>query len=128
MRLIRGAFWVGVAVLLLPADERQQARIYDTTAAAFERVTTFCDRNASACEAGSAVWAAFVRKAEFAGRLAYDLAVSGGKRDDAQARTEPASATARPRPPAGMQPAPRGTLRPDDLSPAWRGQGGRSGA
>ena len=48
MFLIRLAFWLGLVVLLLPTDERQQARLYGTAVATVERVTTFCDRNAQA--------------------------------------------------------------------------------
>ena len=105
MFLIRTAFWVGLAVLLLPTDERQQARLYGTAVATVERVTTFCDRNAQACAAGAELWATFVKKAEFGARVAIDLVSSGGRKDeDASARAQPASASAnakakrRPRP------------------------------
>ena len=33
MFLIRVAFWLGLAVVLLPTDERQQARLYNTAVA-----------------------------------------------------------------------------------------------
>ena len=59
MFLIRVGFWVGLAVLLLPTDERQQARLYSTAVTTVERVTTFCDRNAQACAAGAELWAIF---------------------------------------------------------------------
>ena len=70
MFLIRVGFWVGLAVLLLPTDERQQARLYSTAVTTVERVTTFCDRNAQACAAGAELWAIFVKKAEFGARMA----------------------------------------------------------
>ena len=102
MFLIRTAFWVGLAVLLLPTDERQQARLYGTAVATVERVTTFCDRNAQACAAGAELWATFVKKAEFGARMAIDLVSSGGRKDeDAAARTQPASAQQVPRPKRG---------------------------
>jgi uncharacterized protein DUF5330 len=121
--MIRMAFWLGVVILLLPTEEGQQARIYQSAAAAVERAATFCDRNERVCETGSAMWATFVKKAEFAARMAYDLAVSRGRGEEAAPRYEPAGAKSL-RPSAGMAPS-RGTLRPDDLTPAWRGQ--RSG-
>ena len=123
MFLIRMAFWIGLVVLLLPTDERQQARVYGTAAAALERATTFCDRNAQTCTAGAEVWAAFVKKAEFAARMAIDLAMSSGKKDEdgAGAHTQPAAAKGKPEPKLQPQ-AERGTLTPADMTPAWRGQ------
>ena len=129
MFLIRVAFWVGLAVLLLPTDERQQARLYSTAVATVERVTTFCDRNAQACAAGAELWATFVKKAEFGARMAIDLVSSGGRKDE-DART-PRSASASKPPRAsraqGARPPRRGTLTPADLTPAWRGQVQRTG-
>jgi Family of unknown function (DUF5330) len=123
MFLIRVAFWVGLAVLLLPTDERQQARLYSTAVTTVERVTTFCDRNAQACAAGAELWAIFVKKAEFGARMAIDLVSSSGRQDEdaASARTQPASVKGKP------APAARGTLTPADLTPAWRGQVQRTG-
>ena len=81
MFLIRVAFWLGLVVVLLPTDERQQARLYNTAVATVERVTTFCDRNAQACTAGAEFWATFVKKAEFGARMAVDLVSSGGRKE-----------------------------------------------
>src|SRR5215470_598584 len=81
MFLIRVAFWLGLVVLLLPTDERQQARLYSSVAAAVERVTTFCDRNPKVCATGAEVWSAFVKKAEFGVRLAIDLASSSARKE-----------------------------------------------
>jgi hypothetical protein len=121
MFLIRVAFWVGVVILLLPSDERQQERLFAAAVATVERAATFCDRHEKACEAGGELWATFLRKAEFAGRMAINVAGASSRTPD-----DPA-----PRPPASVQgePAPRmsptavqGTLTPADLTPAWRGQ------
>ena len=135
MFLIRVAFWVGLAVLLLPTDERQQARLYGTAVATVERVTTFCDRNAQACAAGAELWATFVKKAEFGARVAIDLVSSGGRKDEdaASPRSQPASpgeCQGQARVQARGQGCPRrvrGTLTPADLAPAWRGQVQRTG-
>jgi Family of unknown function (DUF5330) len=123
MFLIRVGFWVGLAVLLLPTDERQQARLYSTAVTTVERVTTFCDRNAQACAAGAELWAIFVKKAEFGARMAIDLVSTSGRQDEdaASVRTQPASVKGKP------APAARGTLTPADLTPAWRGQVQRTG-
>ncbi len=118
MFLIRVGFWVGLAVLLLPTDERQQARLYSTAVTTVERVTTFCDRNPQTRASGAKPWAIFVKKAEFGARMAIDLVSSSGRQDEdpAAPRTQPASVKNKP------APAARGTLTPADLTPAWRGQ------
>ena len=130
MFLIRMAFWVGLAVLLLPTDERQQARLYGTAVATVERVTTFCDRNAQACAAGAELWATFVKKAEFGARMAIDLVSSSGRKDEdarhAASPQRPANAKAEAKPEPKV-PRARGTLTPADLTPAWRGQVQRTG-
>jgi hypothetical protein len=126
MFLIRAAFWVGVIVLLLPSDERQQERLYAAAVATYERAATFCDRNPKVCETGGELWATFLKKAEFGARLAINLASSGSR----------AAEEGAPLPPAALrgEPAPRlsptlshGTLTPTDLAPPWRGQGQRTG-
>jgi hypothetical protein len=126
MFLIRVAFWLGLVVLLLPTDERQQARLYNTALATVERAATFCERNAQACTVAAQLWATFVKKAEFGARMAIDLLSSDGRREEAPspaAHTQPASSPANvkakvePKPPATG----RGTLTRADLAPAWRG-------
>ena len=82
MFLIRLAFWLGLVVLLLPTDERQQARLYGTAVSTVERVTTFCDRNAQLCSASVDFWATFLRKAEFGARVVGDLITSSGRKDE----------------------------------------------
>jgi hypothetical protein len=130
MFLIRVAFWVGLVVLLLPTDERQQQRLYGTAAATVERVTTFCDRHEQACAVGSEVWATFLKKAQFGARMAIELISSNGRKDEEAAppRLQPTSATNAPSPRPAPPAAPsRGTLTPADLAPAWRGQPQRTG-
>jgi len=129
MFLIRLVFWIGLIVVLLPTDERQQARLYGTAVATVERITTFCDRNAQACKAGADFWAAFVKKAEFGARMVVELISSGGRSEpDAvrkPARVEQEGLRGRPEPKV-YAPA-RGTLSPVDLTPSWRGQMQRTG-
>ena len=127
MFLIRLAFWLGLVVLVLPTDEGQQARLYQTTVATVERVATFCDRNAGVCAAGTEFWATFVKKAEFGARMAVDLMSASGRKEEAvkPVRVEPANARAQPEPRA--TPPTRGTLTPADLTPPWRGHVQRTG-
>jgi Family of unknown function (DUF5330) len=126
MFLIRAAFWTGLVVLLLPTDERQQARLFGAATTAVERVTTFCDRNARTCEVGSEVWAAFLKKAEFGARMAFELITTrgGAAKDEEDVRVEPASAKGK----VEKKPPPRGTLTPADMNPPWRGQQPQRGA
>jgi hypothetical protein len=129
MFLIRAAFWIGLVVLLLPTDERQQARLYGTAVATVERVTTFCERNPQTCATGADLWATFLKKAEFGARIAIDLVTSNGRREaETRERAEPASTGSRPAPYRAPQaPASRGTLTPADLTPPWRGHVQRTG-
>ena len=134
MFLIRLAFWLGLVVLLLPTDERQQARFYTTALATVERATTFCERNTQTCAVAAQLWATFLKKAEFGARMAIDLVSSGGRSDEGAtsqpaARTEPAGSPSHMRPKAEPKlPGNRGTLTPADLTPAWRsGQIQRTG-
>jgi hypothetical protein len=124
MFLIRTALIVGAAVLLLPTDEKQQARLHSTASYAVERATTFCDRNAQTCRNAGELWATFLKKAEFGGRLAMDL-VNDQSRGGTAGQNRAAQAT----PP---KPEPRrletGTLKPADADPAWRGPTPRPGA
>ena len=82
MFFIRLAFWLGLVVLLLPSDERQQQRLYAAAVATVERATTFCDRNPKVCAASGDLWAMFLKKAEFGARMAIDIAGSGGRSPD----------------------------------------------
>lgn len=113
MFFIKLAFWLGVAVMLLPTDQQQQARLYTTATTAVERVTTFCDRNARTCEIAAQSWTTFLKKAEFGARLLGDLVGSGGRRD-----VDAPQAPARSASTSGDT---RGTLSPMDMQPAWRG-------
>jgi len=130
MFLIRLAFWLGLVVLLLPADERQQARVYGAATATVERISTFCERNARLCAGGAEVWATFLKKAEFGARMVAGLV--NGPEPGIHEPVQPVPQPTRVRPEPRLAPAARGTLTPDDLAPAWRGQpnrqAGRSGA
>jgi hypothetical protein len=121
MFFIRSAFWLGVVVLVLPTDAQQQARLAAKASAAVTHVSTFCDRNPATCVKGAEYWAVFVKKAEFGGRLAWDLV---NERKSMTLESQPHIApTAQPQP----EP-PRGSLTPADLQPAWRGKPPRTGA
>ncbi len=126
MFLFRIVFWLAVVVMVLPTEERQQAKLYETAAATVERIATFCDRNPTACAAGAEAWSAFLKKAEFGARVAVDLITTQGQRADGGV----AASSTRPTGPAAAEPRStpaRNTLTRDDLGPAWRGHPPRAG-
>lgn len=119
MFLFRTVFWLAVAVMLLPTDEKQQARFAAFAVNSVHHVATFCDRNVRTCEVGADVWATFVRKLDYGSRLAIEVV------NDRSTRTD--KLVAHPVSTRAPEPAPRGyTLSPVDQVPPWRGQG-RSG-
>lgn len=110
MVLFRAAVVVGLAIAVMPADEKQQQQLYDSAAQAAHWSATFCVRNHETCTQTAAAWDTFVKKAAFAGQLAYDISEvfsddDGSSSYGRQARASPAS----------------GTLTADDLTPPWGG-------
>jgi len=104
MSIIRIGILVAVVIAVLPADEQQQARLYDRAASAVHWTATFCDRNGPTCEKAGDVWATFLKKARFGAQMAYEMALKYSKSDNGY-----------------ITPASQGTLTPHDLKPAWRG-------
>lgn len=125
MFFFRTTLLLGLGVLVLPTDEASQARLYSSAKTAMNWTTTFCDRNAGTCAQSRELWAVFVKKAEFGAKMAYDLI----SERNAQTAAAPAAAPvkAMPNQPGVVLPA-RGTLKPSDLEPAWRGKIARAGA
>src|SRR5262249_41017193 len=116
MSLFRIAVVLSLGVALMPSDREQQEQIYEKAATAAHWTLTFCDRNGQTCETAGVMWATFLKKAEFAGRMAYDIA----QRASADGPAVPSNG-------APVSKA-SGTLRPDDLEPVWRGAPDRGGA
>ena len=126
MFLIRTTLLLGLGVLILPTDEASQARVYSGARTAMTWTVTFCDRNAGTCAQGRQAWAVFLKKAEFATRMAVDLISERANHVAAAApsvATEPAT-TSPAHDPANRN---RNTLKPGDLEPAWRGKLARAG-
>jgi len=113
MGLLKNAVIVGAVVALMPTDRAQQARLADQAAMAAKWTYTFCERNAATCVQATEVWGVFVKKAEFAGHLAYDLL-----QERLNGSGEGATKTSAPEKPPHVE---RGTLTPQDLKPSWRG-------
>jgi hypothetical protein len=114
MSLFRVAIVLSLGIAVMPSDRAQQERLYERAATAALWTATFCDRNSETCDTASTLWDTFLKKAEFAGQLAYDVA---------QRYASPGAATAYA--PASYKS--QGTLRPEDLRPTWRGLPVRQG-
>lgn len=110
MSLFRIAIVLSLGVAVMPSERAQQDELYQRAAAAAHWTATYCDRNGQHCELAGDLWDAFLRKAEFAGKMAYDVALRTAAQQDGGAVTQPIS----------VEKA-RGTLSPDDLRPDWRG-------
>jgi hypothetical protein len=120
MSLFKIAIVLSLGIAVMPSDQAQQERLYQNAATAAYWTATFCDRNTQTCETASTVWDTFLRKAEFAGKLAYDVA-------QRYASGEPDGSFS----PASFKPGARrstqGTLSPEDFGPNWRGSAKRQG-
>ncbi len=116
MSLLRVGILVALVVAVLPADKEQQSRLYDRAADAVHWTATFCDRNGPTCKQAASLWSAFVAKAQFGAHMAYELAVQYSGRDKGDGYLSPADADSA-----------QGTLTPQDLQPAWRGETSNNG-
>lgn len=108
MSLFRIAVVLSLGVAVMPSDQEQQEALYERAASAAYWTMTYCDRNGQQCEAAGELWDAFLRKAQFAGKLAYDVAIRSTL--DESGSLNPILAND------------RGTLRPEDLRPGWRAE------
>jgi Family of unknown function (DUF5330) len=127
MLFFRTTLLLGMGVLVLPTDEASQARVYQGARTAVTWTATFCDRNAETCVKGGEYWVIFKKKAEFGARMAYDI-ISERNTQTASATPAPAAVPSTPAPNGKFGAHPqqavlpvRGTLKPSDLEPAWRG-------
>lgn len=110
MSILKIGILVAAVVAILPADREQQAALYDRAASAVHWTATFCDRNATTCQQAGVLWTGFVQKAQFGAAMAYELVMKHTGNEQGRSLIEPT-----------VDLTPRGTLRADDLEPAWRG-------
>jgi hypothetical protein len=97
-----------LVIAVLPANEQQQDQLFSRAATAVRWTTTFCDRNGTACAKAGEILGTLASKAKFGATMAYDMALRYS--DNAGGYLSPVR--------YGPE---RGTLRPEDLEPAWRG-------
>ena len=108
MSLFRIAVVLSLGIAVMPSDQEQQEALYHRAAHAAHWTMTYCDRNGTQCELAGQAWDAFLRKAQFAGKLAYDVAIRTSLEDAPAGSPVPQLASE------------RSTLRPEDLRPDWR--------
>ena len=74
MFLFRTAVVIGIGVALMPSDPEKQQALIDGAREKTVWVMTYCDREPDTCTKAGDMWSAFLAKAEFAGRLAAEVA------------------------------------------------------
>lgn len=113
--LMRVAFWLSVVVWMIPADPKTGAdaprvtmvQAFVAARATLADLSGFCGRNPDVCVTGHAAAQIFSDKAETGVRMLYQYFNDSG-------------AAAEAVDPAAMQ----GTLKPEDMAPAWHGKDG----
>jgi hypothetical protein len=109
MFIIRTIFFVGLIILVLPADGQSKQQLALTFGAAVQDLSTLCQRNRELCRSVEAAWG-----------MAKDQAIAGVQFAGAVLKQQ-----LQPQPAASMgppEPAPRaqGTLTRQDMAPVWR--------
>lgn len=127
MFLIRTAFWLSVAIVLLPTPESAKGpetkvgatQAVSAATAAVSDMRGFCTRQPEACEVGSNALTAFGYKAQASAKWVYEFLSAKLGNEHTGAATEPAVSHA-PAPAIDATPS-QHTLTPNDVTPAWRG-------
>ena len=135
--LLRCAFWLTIALALLPSGGSQpvaqgpQIGAVEAVTAAGAAVSDmggFCDRQAEACEVGAQAAVAIGQRAQAGAKMVYEFIndrVARGETGSVPEKklAEPKAAESRAQE-AGVVPAAlhgsQHTLKPTDLAPAWR--------
>ncbi len=114
--LLRVAFWLSLAIILLPAAPEQGSKApqigatqaMSAASAAVTDARQFCSRQPDACEVGSQALTTFGQKAQAGAKMLYEFLTEKFGQDK--------TGSIAPSPSASQH-----TLTPADLSPAWRG-------
>jgi len=122
MFLIRTAFWLSVAIVLLPTPESAKvpeskvgaSQAVSAASAAVSDMRSFCTRQPDACETGSQALTAFGYKAQASATWVYEFL-------SAKLGSERTATVAEPGKPAVDAAPSQHTLTPTDTAPAWRG-------
>ena len=122
--LVRMTFWLGVVLILLPSGGSQpvpksQVGVGDAFSAAKAAVSDmqqFCGRQPHVCEVGSQTAVTLGQRAQAGAKILYEFLQEQFGNDEPTSAVQSTGSV----PPAPAKQS-QHTLRPDDLSPPWRG-------
>ena len=125
--LLRVTFWLGVVLILLPSGGSQPlpksqvspGEAFSAASAAVSDMQKFCVRQPAVCEVGSQTAVTLGQRAQVGAKMLYEFLHERFGNDEAGAAQPTGSLPAKPS---------QHTLRPDDLTPAWRGPQPRDNA
>jgi len=133
MFLLRTAFWVSIALALLPSLVPKQAATVPVDVGAADAMTAasatvadlsgFCERRPDACAAGVQVATAFGQRAQAGARILYELVSDrlGKSERNAAGSSGPAASAAVEVPGTEAVKSSQHTLTAADTTPSWRG-------
>ena len=136
MFLMRTAFWVSVALALLPSFVSGQSKTVPANvgtseaataaSATFADLSHFCDRRPEACAAGAQLASAFGQRAQAGAKIMYEfvgdrLAKQEHPQEHPAAGTPVATNLPTETPAADTAKGSQQTLTSADITPAWRG-------
>jgi len=133
MFLLRTAFWMSVALALLPSFVPKQAATVavdvgaadamTAASATFADLSGFCERRPDACAAGAQVATAFGQRAQAGAKILYDLVSDrfGKAERTAPNPPGPAANAAAEAPTTEVAKSSQHTLTTTDMTPSWRG-------
>jgi hypothetical protein len=128
--LLRVAFWLGVVLVLLPTggsvplpkSQVSAGEAFSAAKAAVSDMQQFCARQPSVCEVGSQTAVTLGQRAQVGAKMLYEFLQERFGSDESIAAQSTGSV-----PLPTVKPS-QHTLRPDDLSPPWRGPQARNNA
>ena len=128
--LLRVAFWLGVVLVLLPTggseplpkSQVSAGEAFSAAKAAVSDMQQFCARQPSVCEVGSQTAVTLGQRAQVGAKMLYEFLQERFGSD------EPVAAQSTGSVPLPTVKPSQHTLRPDDLSPPWRGPQARNNA
>jgi hypothetical protein len=128
MFLLRTAFWLSVALALLPTFAPKQAATAPADLVASEAVTAasatvadmskFCERRPDACTAGAQFASAFGQRARVGAQILYEFVGDRLKPDGAAASADKATVNVSAKEATKSS---QNTLTSADIIPAWHG-------
>ena len=126
--LLRMAFWLTLALALLPTGNSQPAKGPQITAsdavvaagATVSDMSHFCDRQTEACAVSAQAASIIGQRAQAGAKMVFDFINDQMARSETgslpDAKVVPVSTRAAPTAPGSQT-----TLRPDDMAPSWQG-------